>query len=156
MLMALLVLSLLGAGAYEVFSSNEFGYVEQAIEEQDRADRAVMIMRRINRLNGRLEERRAEISAELTALNREQSTSAADYQRVFDELWQAREEIFGDYQADVFQLRDQMTRQEWEKAFANRIGNRQQARQYRTGRQRDPSGNTGTASIVSREDPIND
>lgn len=124
MLMALLIVSLLSVGAYEIFSSNEFRYVEQAIEEQDRADRAVMIMRRINRLSGRLEERRTEIADDFAALNLEQSTSVAEYQLVFDELWQSRADIFGDYQTDVFQLRDQMTREEWEKAFGNRISTR--------------------------------
>ena len=124
MLMALLIATLLGAGAYEIFSSTEFRYVERVVEEQDRADRAVMIMRRMNRLSDQLEDRRAELVAEFAMLDIEYSTPGADYQRVFDELWQARAEVFTHYRTDVFQLREQMTREEWEYAFGQRFGAR--------------------------------
>jgi type II secretory pathway component PulJ len=124
MLMALLIVSLLGAGVYEIFSNDEFRHVQQAIEEPERADRAIMVMRRVNRLNDQLEDRRTEIVSRLAELNQDRSTPAEDYQRVFDELWQARAEVFGHYQTDVFQLRAQMTREEWEHAFGLRESGR--------------------------------
>ena len=122
MLMALLILSLLGAGAYEIFSTDEFGYVEDVIEEQVRADRALMIMRRVNRLGGQLSERREDVITELATLNEDQSSRPEDYQAVLDGLWLARAEVFELYLTDVFQLRDQMTREEWEAAFRERGG----------------------------------
>jgi hypothetical protein len=123
MLMALLILSLLGAGAYEIFSTDEFGYVEDVIEEQVRADRALMIMRRVNRLDIQLSERRADVVAELATLNEDQSSRPGDYQPVLDRLWLARAEVFDLYVTDVFQLRELMTRDEWEAAFRKRGGN---------------------------------
>ena len=122
MLMALLILSLLGAGAYEIFSTDEFGYVEDVIEEQVRADRALMIMRRVNRLGGQLSERREDVITELATLNEDQSSRPEDYQPVLDRLWLARAEVFDLYVTDVFQLREQMTRDEWEAAFRKRGG----------------------------------
>jgi hypothetical protein len=119
--MALLILSLLGAGAYEIFSTDEFGYVEDVIEEPERADRAMMIMRRVNRLGAQLSERREDVVAELATLNADQSTGVEDYQAVLDRLWLTRAEVFELYLTDVFQLRDQLTRDEWEAAFTGRM-----------------------------------
>jgi type II secretory pathway component PulJ len=124
MLIALLILSLLGAGAYEIFSTDEFGYVEEVIEEPARADRAMMIMRRVNRLGAQLSERREDVVAELATLNADQSIGAEDYQAVLDRLWRARSDVFDLYMTDVFQLREQMTRDEWKAAFAARVGQR--------------------------------
>ena len=119
MLMALLIATLLGAGVYEIFSSDEFGYVDQAIESPERAESAMRIMRRINRLTGQLEERREEITARFAALNRDQEAPAEDYQAVFDDLWQARADVLELYVTDVFQLRQQMSGDEWVAAFGD-------------------------------------
>lgn len=119
MLMALLIATLLGAGAYEIFSGDEFSYVEQAIEEPERAESAVRIMRRINRLTGQLEERREEITARFADLNRNRQTPIEDYQAEFDTMWQVRADMLDLYITDVFQLRDEMTRDEWISAFGD-------------------------------------
>jgi hypothetical protein len=117
--MALLIATLLGAGAYEIFSGDELNYVEQAIEEPERAESAVRIMRRINRLTGQLEERREEITARFADLNRNRQTPIEDYQAEFDTLWQVRADMLDLYITDVFQLRDEMTRDEWISAFGD-------------------------------------
>lgn len=119
--MALLILSLLGAGAYEIFTTDEFGDIREVIEEQSRADRALMIMRRVNRLGGQLQDRRDAIVAEITTLNADPSSRPGDYQPALDRLWLARAEVFELYVTDVFQLRDQMTRDEWAAAFGHRL-----------------------------------
>jgi hypothetical protein len=121
MLMALLILSLLGAGAYEIFTTDEFGDVREVIEQQARADRALMIMRRVNRLGGNLQDRRDAIVAEIATLNADPSSRTEDYQTALDKLWLARAEVFDLYVTDVFQLREQMTREEWAAAFGRRM-----------------------------------
>ena len=118
--MALLIMSLLGAGAYEIFVNDEFGYVENVIEEPARADRALMIMRRVNRLGDQLKANRADVIDDLSVINADPSSRPEDYQPALDRLWQTRADVFELYVTDVFQLRDQMTREEWEAAFGNR------------------------------------
>ena len=119
MLTMLLIATLLGAGVYEIFSGDEFRFVEEAIEAPERAENAMRIMRRVNRLTGQLEERREEITSRFADLNRDQDTPIEDYQAAFDDLWQARADVLELYVTDVFQLRQQMTADEWVAAFGD-------------------------------------
>ena len=120
MLIALFILSLLGAGAYGIISNDEFGFVEDVIEEPVRAERALMIMHRINRLGDQFEQQRGAAAAAFAETNKRHNTNAKDYEIVFDKLWQARAETLTLYRIDVFQLRATMTRREWQDAFEAR------------------------------------
>ena len=120
MLIALFILSLLGAGAYGIISTDEFDYVEDVIEEPARAERALMIMHRINRLGDQFEQQRDTAAAAFAEANRRHAATADDYELIFDKLWRSRAETLTLYRVDVFQLRETMTRNEWQEAFEAR------------------------------------
>ena len=117
MITALILMAIFGGGSAEVFSRSDFRAVESAIEESQRAAAATQGMERINdRLETLLDER-VQFFEQLNDIDARVESPGDDYETVLDRLWLARQEAQASYVGEVFILRDNMTRDEWETVF---------------------------------------
>lgn len=119
MLMALLLMSIFGGGASEIFTRVDFRVVDRVIEDADRAEAAAEVMQRMNGRLADLTEERNRLFDELDEIDKQRDTPGEMFDAVFDRLWQARGEAFGAHTEDVFVLRQRLTREEWDAAFGN-------------------------------------
>jgi hypothetical protein len=117
MLTILLLTMLFGGGSAEVFARSDFRMVARAIEVPERAEAASQSMQRINENLDALLQIRAESFQQLSELEESVTAPAAEYERVFHHLWEARREAHRSYIDEVFILRESMTREEWNVAF---------------------------------------
>ncbi len=117
MITALILIAIFGGGSAEVFSRSDFRAVESAIEEPQRTEAATQTMERINdRLESLLDER-AQYFEQLSDIDARVESPGDEYETVLDRLWLARQEAQASYVGEVFILRDNMTRDEWETVF---------------------------------------
>ncbi len=118
MLTILLLTMLFGGGsAAEVFTRSDFRMVERAIYVPERAEAASQSMQRINENLDTLLQFRTESFEQLSALDDSVTAPAAEYERIFDRLWEARRNAQSNYIDEVFILRETMTREEWDATF---------------------------------------
>jgi hypothetical protein len=119
MLTTLILMAIFGGGSAEVFSSSDFRTVESAIEEPRRAEAATQAMERINDQLETLLGARAQYFEQLKNIDARTESPKDEYDSVLDRLWLGRQEAQVSYIAEIFVLRDNMTRDEWETAFGN-------------------------------------
>lgn len=119
MLTILLLTMLFGGGSAEVFARSDFRAVARAIEAPERAEAASQAMQRINENLDTLLQIRAESFEQLSELEESVTAPAAEYDRIFDYLWEARREAHRSHIDEVFILRESMTREEWNAAFGS-------------------------------------
>ena len=119
MITALLIMHFFGRGNVEIFSRADFRTVERSIEEPARADAATQAMERINERMTSVLQHREELFAQLAEIDTKVDSPEDAYDKVFDELWQFRREARQEHVTDVFTLRANMTRDEWDAAFAD-------------------------------------
>jgi len=112
-------MTIFGGGSAEVFSTSDFSTVESAIEEPQRAEAATQAMERINDQLEKLLDERAQYFEQLSDIDARVGSPEAEYDKVLGRLWRAREEAQASYVGEVFILRDNMTRDEWETVFGN-------------------------------------
>jgi hypothetical protein len=74
-------------------------------------------MQRINENLNTLLLLRAESLEQLSELDENVATRAAEYERIFDHLWEARRNAHRSYIDEVFIMRESMTREEWNMTF---------------------------------------
>ena len=118
MITALIIMRLFGGGDVEVFSRSDFRLVESTLEEPARAEAASQAMERINeRMTSVLQNRELSFD-QLEEIETRVDSPKEAYIKVFDELWQSRREAHDEHIADVFIMRENMTRQEWAAVFA--------------------------------------
>ena len=117
MITALLIMHFFGGGNVEIFSRSDFRTVERSIEEPARADAATHAMERINERMTAVLQHRADIFAQLAEIDTKIDSPEDAYDKLFDELWQFRREAREEHVTDVFTIRANMTREEWETAF---------------------------------------
>jgi hypothetical protein len=109
---------LFGGGDVEVFSRSDFRTVERTLEEPARAEAATQAMERINeRMTSELQNRELSFD-QLAEIETRVDSPEEAYIKVFDELWQSRREAHDEHIADVFIMRENMTREEWAAVFA--------------------------------------
>jgi hypothetical protein len=108
---------LFGGGSAEVFTRSDFRMVERAIDVPERAEAASQSMQRINENLDTLLQYRAESFDQLSELDDSVTAPAAEYERIFDGLWEARRNAQSNYIEEVFVLRESMTQEEWNSTF---------------------------------------
>ena len=119
MITALVLMHLFGGGSVEFFSRSDFRTVGRTIEEPARAEAATQAMERINERLASLMQQRKEFFERLEEINIKVDAPEDAYDRVLDELWQGRSEARQKYVEEVFIMRENMTRDEWDTAFGN-------------------------------------
>ena len=119
MITALIFMAIFGGGSAEVFSRSEFRTVESTIEEPRRAEAATQAMERINDQLETLLDERAQYFEQLSNIDAKIESPEDEYDSILDRLWLARQEAQVSYVREVFILRDNMMRDEWETAFGN-------------------------------------
>ena len=117
MLTILLLTMLFGGGSAEVFVRSDFRMVARAIDVPERAEAASQSMQRINENLDTLLQIRAESFEQLSELEENVTAPSAEYDRIFDRLWEARRKAHRSYIDEVFILRESMTREEWNATF---------------------------------------
>ena len=119
MITALIIMYFFGGGTAEIFSRSDFRTIGRTVEEPSRAQATTQAMERINEGLASLMQRREQIFEELSEINARVDAPEDAYNRVLDELWQARTEARLKYVEQVFIMRENLTRQEWDEAFGN-------------------------------------
>jgi len=118
MITALLIMHFFGGGDVEIFSRSDFRTIERTIEEPARAEAATQAMTRINDRMTSVLQHREDLFAQLSEVEKQVDSPEDAYDKVFDELWQSRRESREGHVADVFIMRQNMTREEWAVVFA--------------------------------------
>ena len=108
-----------GGGNVEIFSRADFRTVERTIEAPARADAATQAMERINERMASVLQNREDLFAQLAEIDTKVDSPEDAYDKVFDELWQFRREAGEEHVTDVFTMRANMTRDEWDAIFAD-------------------------------------
>lgn len=119
MLTILILMAIFGGGSAEAFSRADFRTVESAIADPQRAEAATKAMERINDSLDALMNDRARYFEQLREIDARIESPVDEYHRVLDKLWLARQSAQASYVEEVFVLRDNMMRDEWETAFIN-------------------------------------
>lgn len=108
-----------GGGSIEIFSRSDFRTVGRSIEEPARAEAATQAMERVNEVVASVLKQRDQSFRLLSEINTKVDSPDDAYDKVFDELWQARREARSRFVEEVFIMRKNMTRDEWDTAFGN-------------------------------------
>ncbi len=119
MITALIIMHFFGGGTLEVFSSSDFRTIGRTIEDPSRAEAATRAMERINENLTSVVQQREKYFGQLVEINANVDAPEDAYEKVLDELWQARAEARQKYIEQVFIMRENMTRHEWKVAFGN-------------------------------------
>lgn len=117
MLTILLLTMLFGGGSAELFARSDFRMVQRAIDVPERAEAASESMQRLNENLDTLLQFRTDSFDQLSELDDSVTAPAAEYERIFDRLWEARRNAQSIYIEEVFVLRETMTREEWNATF---------------------------------------
>ncbi len=119
MITALIILHFFGGGSLELFSSSDFRTIGRSIEDPSRAAAATRAMERINENLVYLVEQRNMFFEQLVEINADVDAPEDAYEKVLDELWKVRGEAREKYIQDIFIMRRNMMRSEWDAAFDN-------------------------------------
>ena len=119
MITALVLLHLFGGGEAEIFSSSDIRMVGRNIEDIDRTAVVTQAMERMNERFTSILELRGKYFEQLSEIDHNVNSREGAYDKVFDELWQARGEARQKYIEDIFIMRENMTRDEWQAAFGD-------------------------------------
>ena len=117
MITALIIWHLFGGGAAEIFSSSDFRVVGRTIDDVERTEAVTQVMESMNERSTSILEMRAKSFEQLSEIDHGVDAREGAYDKIFDEMWQARAEARQEYIEDVFTMRDNMTRDEWNAAF---------------------------------------
>ena len=119
MITALLIMHFFGGGNVEIFSPSDFRTVERSIEEPARAGAATQAMERMNERMVSVLQNREDLFAQLAEIDTKVDSPEDAYDKLFDEIWQFRREARHEHVTDVFTMRANMTRDEWDAIFAD-------------------------------------
>jgi predicted metalloprotease with PDZ domain len=76
-------------------------------------------MERMNELLASTVEKRKQAFKQLSKIDLKIDSQEVSYDEMLDQLWQVRREAGKKYVEEVFKMRANMTREEWNAAFAN-------------------------------------
>jgi hypothetical protein len=119
MITALILMHLFGGGIPDLFLRPHFKIVESTVEDSSRAAAVTRAMERINENLADLAEGRNKFFEDLIEVNKNVDAPEDAYEEILDELSRVRVEARQKYIQDVFIMRRNMTRQEWDTAFVN-------------------------------------
>ncbi len=119
MMAALILMHLFGGGIPDLFSRPDFKMIERTVADPSRAAATRRAMERINENLADLAEGRKKFFEGLVDINEEVDAPENAYEKILDELAQVRLEARQKYIQDVFIMRRNMSRQEWNQAFGS-------------------------------------
>lgn len=119
MITVLLLTMLFGGGSAELFARSDFTAVQRSIYDSERVEQATDTMLRMNSNLDALVQFRAKSFERLGEIDEAVDAGESQYERVFELLWTARRDAHSNYITDVFELRDAMSREEWNAAFGS-------------------------------------
>lgn len=117
MLTLMFLTMLFGGGSAELFTRSDFRMVERVIDVAERAEAASQSMQRMNENLDALLLSRTESFEQLSEIDESVEAPEAEYERIFDRLWEARRNAHIEYIDEIFVLRETMTREEWNATF---------------------------------------
>ena len=120
MITALILMHLFGGGTPDLFSRSEIRTAERAIEEPVRANAVTHAMERMNALLVSTVEKRKEAFQRLSKIDLKIDSQEVRYDEMLDQLWQVRQQAAKTYVEEIFTMRENMTRDEWNAAFIDR------------------------------------
>jgi len=119
--LTIIILTMLfGGGSVEIFSRADIRAVESTVQEPLRAEAAIASMERVNEKLDALGEQRDAFFDTLSEINQSVDAPADEYDAVIERLWDARRDALDTYVDEVFVVRDNMTRDEWNDVFNDR------------------------------------
>ena len=119
MITALILMHFFGGGTPEIFSRSDFRTVNRTIEETTRADAVTQAMERVNEILESTVEKRKQVFERLSDIDLKIDSKEVNYDELLDGLWQVRQEAATKYIEEIFTMRENMTRDEWQAAFAD-------------------------------------
>jgi hypothetical protein len=117
MLTALFLMWLLGGSTPEAFVRDDFRAVSRVVAEPARAAATTKSMERVNAELERNFALRVEILEQFIQLDDRVGATRGEYEGALAPLWTARREAQMIYVGEVFTMRDNMTREEWDQVF---------------------------------------
>lgn len=119
MITALIIMHFFGGGSVEIFTRSEFKAVERTITEIERRDTVTQAMESMNVRFASVVDQHSRYFEQLSEIDHKVNSREAAYDKILDELWQARREVRRRHIDDVFTMRKNMTRDEWNAAFGD-------------------------------------
>jgi hypothetical protein len=119
MITALIIMHFFGGGNVEIFSPSEFKTIERTISETARRDTVTQAMESLNARFASVVDQHSKYFEQLSEIDHNVNSREAAYDKILDELWQARREVRRGHIDDVFTMRENMTRDEWSAAFGD-------------------------------------
>jgi hypothetical protein len=119
MITALIIMHFFGGGNVEIFSRSEFTTIERTIPGTERRDTVTQAMESMNARFASVVDRHSKYFEQLSEIDHNVNSREAAYDKILDELWQARREMRRGHIDDVFTMRKNMTRDEWNAAFGD-------------------------------------
>jgi hypothetical protein len=118
MLMMLLLSTLLGSVDAKRFDDKDLRAVRKAVVDEERRAAVLAAMEEANLRLAALATASARSLEGLKELDTAHGSEAIEYAPFIEELWTERTSTAEDYVDLVFRMREQMTRAEWDAAFA--------------------------------------
>lgn len=118
MLIAMFLMMLFGGSTPEIFVRDDFRAVSRVVEGEQRTAAVTESMERINAKLERVISEREAVFEALSNVDDLVGAKQADYEAILEPLWKLRREANALYIDQVFEMRDQMTRDEWADVFA--------------------------------------
>ncbi len=119
MITALILMHFFGGGIPDLFARPDFKMIERTVEDSSRAAVVRRAMERINENLANLTEARKKFFDDLIEVNEDVDAPEDAYEKILDELSRVRVAARQNYIQDVFIMRGNMTRQEWNQAFGS-------------------------------------
>ena len=117
MLTMMFLMMLFGSPVPEIFVRDDFRAVTRTIDDEQRAAAVTRSMESVNANVERLFGEREVVFEFLANVDDLVGAKQADYEAVLDPLWEKRRETNALYIDQVFEMRSNMTREEWAEAF---------------------------------------
>jgi hypothetical protein len=119
MITAMVLMMIFGGSTPEIFVRDDFRAVSQVIEEEQRAAAVTQSMENINSKLERVMNQREAVFESLSNVDDLVGAEQAEYEAIIGPLWNLRREADALYIDEVFEMRSNMTREEWGQTFGS-------------------------------------
>ena len=119
MITALILMMIFGGSTPEIFVRDDFRAISRVIEEEQRAAAVTQSMENINAKLERVMNQREAGFESLSNVDDLVGAEQAEYEAIFEPLWNLRREADDLYIDEVFEMRSNMTREEWGQTFGS-------------------------------------
>lgn len=119
MITALILMMIFGGSTPEIFVRDDFRAISRVIEEEQRAAAVTQSMQSINAKLERIMSKREAVFESLSNVDDLVGAEQAEYEAILEPLWNLRREADALYIDEVFEMRNNMTREEWDQTFGS-------------------------------------